>query len=162
MSKHATAHIHKRYAQTEMRNFKLTFVFIFLSILCFNETHGQNELSKTNWDKLIVGKWVNKVNKTIDGKEVAMKCNDTIQYFENGNYASQECDWNETGKWKFSENKDLIIHYEIENAYWKRELETDKLFSSEGPILSVRETELITVTYGELEGEIHCYYTKLE
>ncbi|MCF8275085.1 MAG: hypothetical protein K9I95_14765 [Flavobacteriaceae bacterium] len=102
------------------------------------------------------------MNKTLDGKELEMKCNDTIQYFKNGSYSSQECDWNETGKWKFSENKDLLIHYEIDNAYWKKELETDKLFRSEGPIFSVTETELVTVTYGELEGEIRCYYTKLE
>ena len=150
-------------AQTEMRNFKITFGFILLSVLCLNETFGQNEPSKTNWDKLIVGKWVSKINKTEDGKEyLGMKCKDTIQYFQNGNYNSQQCDWSETGKWKFSENKDLIIHYEIDNEYWKKELETDKLFRSEGPILSVTETELVTVTYGELEGEIRCYYIKLE
>ena len=152
-----------RYVQTEMRNLKLTFGFIFISILCFNQAFGQNETSKSDWDKLIVGKWVSKINKTEDGKEYfGMKCKDTIQYFQNGNYSSQQCDWSETGKWKFSENKDLIIHYDIDNEYWKKELETDELFKSEGPILSVTETELVTVSYAELEGEIRCYYKRLQ
>ena len=146
-----------------MRNFKLTFGFILLSILCFNQTFGQNESSKADWDKLIVGKWVNKINKAEDGKEYfGMKCKDTIQYFSNGNYKSIQCDWSEIGKWKFSENKELIIHYDIDNEYWKKELETEKFFKSEGPILSVSETELVTITYAELEGEIRCYYKRIE
>jgi hypothetical protein len=146
-----------------MRNLKLKFGIIFISILCFNQAFGQKETSKSDWDKLIVGKWVNKINKTEDGKEYfGIKCKATIQYFQNGNYSSQQCDWSETGKWKFSENKDLIIHYDINNEYWKKELETDKLFRSEGRILSVSETELVTITYAELEGEIYCYYVRLE
>ncbi len=149
--------------QTEMKNFKLIFGFIFLSILCFNQAFGQNETAKTNWDKLIVGKWVSKINKTSDGEEyLGIKCKDTIQYYQNGDYASQQCDWSETGKWKFSENKDLIILYDIDNKYWKKELETDKLFRNEGRILSVSETELVTITYAEMEGEIYCYHIRLE
>jgi hypothetical protein len=160
---HATNHTQQRYVQTEMRNFKLTFGFIFLSILCFNQAFGQNATPKADWDKLIVGKWVKKINKTEDGKEYfGLKCKDTIQYFQNGNYKSEQCVWNETGKWKFSENNDLIIHYDIDNEYWKKELGTDDLGESHGTILSLTETELVTIIYAEMEGEIRCYYKRIE
>ncbi len=146
-----------------MRNYKLTIGFIILTLLCVNNTYGQTQTSKTNWNKLIVGKWVNKINKTKDGKEYfGIKCKDTIQYFTNGNYESQQCDWSETGKWKFSENKELIIHYDVDNAYWRKELGTDKLFRSEGAILSITRNELVTVTLDEEKGEILCYHKRIE
>lgn len=146
-----------------MKNFQLSFGFIFLSILTFNQAFGQTETAKADWDKLIVGKWVGKINKTPDGIEyLGIKCKDTIQYFQNGDYSSQQCDWSETGKWKFSKNKDLLIHYDIDNEYWKKELDTDKLFRSEGRILSVSENELVTVTYCEMQGEIYCYHQRIE
>ena len=146
-----------------MKNFKLTYVFILISILCLNQAFGQNETSKADWDKLIVGKWVKKINKTEDGKEyLGMKCKDTIQYFQNGNYKSEQCVWNETGKWKLSENRDLIIHYDIDNKYWKKELGTDDLGESHITIFSLTETELVTIIYAEMEGEIRCIYNKLK
>ena len=111
----------------------------------------------------MVGKWKSDVSKTMDGSEYfGFKCKGTIEYLSNGKYNSQQCDWDETGEWKFSENKDLIIHYNINNKYWKKELGTDKLFRSEGPILSVSETELVTVVLDEIEGEIRCYYKRIK
>ncbi|MGM5470458.1 hypothetical protein ACS386_09280 [Flavobacteriaceae bacterium LMO-SS05] len=146
-----------------MRNFKLAIGFIFLSLLCINKTFGQSNPSKQDWDNLIIGKWVSKINKTSDGKEYhGIKCKGTIQYFQNGNYALQDCDWNETGKWKFSKNKDLIIYYDIDNEYWKKELDIDDLGERHEKILSITQTELINITNSEDVGEIQCFYTRIE
>ena len=146
-----------------MRSFKLIVGFIFLSFLFIDNSYSQNEIPKTDWDTLIVGKWVQKIILFKDGKEyLGKKCNDTIQYFLNGSYSWQQCDWNETGNWKFSDKKDFITHYNIDNKYWKAKLKTDDLGEAQSIIFSISETELVTLTYAEMEGEIRCFYKRLD
>ena len=146
-----------------MNNIKLKIGIIIFCSLFVNFTFGQNDSSKVDWNELIVGKWVNKINRTLDGKEyTGLKCRDTIQYLSNGKYISNHCVWNETGKWKFSEKKDLMIHFDIDNEYWKNELGTDDLGESHAEIISLSESELVTVLFDEEKGEIHQFYARLE
>jgi len=135
-------------------------------IFCCLVTWGMNAQSekdavKADWNTLIVGKWVNKINRTLDGKVYnGLKCRGTIQYLSNGTYSSKQCVWNETGKWRFSDNKDAIIHFEIDNAYWKKELGTEDLGESHAQIISLSETEFVTVLFDEELGEVHQYYVR--
>lgn len=146
-----------------MKNIKIKIGIIFFCALFANLAFGQKSSSKTDWDELIVGKWVNKISRTLDGKEYfGFKCRDTIQYLSNGKYISNQCDWNETGKWKFAENKDLIIHYDINNEYWKKELGTDDLGEGHAPIISLSDSELVTLILDEGKGEVHQFYVRLD
>ena len=146
-----------------MRNFKIKIGIIIFCALFANLAFGQKDSSKTDWNELIVGKWVNKINRTLDGKEyTGLKCRDTIQYLSNGKYISNQCVWNETGKWKFSDKKDLMIHYDIDNEYWKKELGTDDLGVSNAEIISLSKSELVTVLFDEEKGEVHQFYIRLE
>ncbi|WP_054852126.1 hypothetical protein [Olleya sp. ITB9] len=146
-----------------MRNFKIKIGIIIFCALFANLAFGQKDSSKTDWNELIVGKWVNKINRTLDGKEyTGLKCRDTIQYLSNGKYIFNQCVWNETGKWKFSDKKDLMIHYDIDNEYWKKELGTDDLGESNAEIISLSKSELVTVLFDEEKGEVHQFYIRLE
>ena len=146
-----------------MNNIKFKIGIIIFCSLFVNFTFGQNDSSKVDWNELIVGKWVNKINRTLDGKEyTGLKCRDTIQYSSNGKYISNQCLGNEIGKWKFSEKKDLMIHFDIDNEYWKKELGTDDLGESHAEIISLSESELVTVLFDEEKGEIHQFYARLE
>ncbi|MEP0462525.1 MAG: hypothetical protein ABJN84_17405 [Flavobacteriaceae bacterium] len=136
---------------------------MFCCVLFSSQAFGQTDSLKTDWDKIIVGKWVNKINRTMDGKEYFdLKCRDTIQYSAKGNYISNQCVWNETGKWKFSKDKELIIHYDINNQYWKKELGTDDLGESHAPVISLSKSELVTVILDEEKGEVHQFYVRLK
>ncbi|WP_460219326.1 hypothetical protein [Psychroserpens sp. MEBiC05023] len=146
-----------------MMNFKIKIGIIFFYALIANIAFGQKDSLNTNWNKIIVGKWVNKIDRTIDGKEyVGLNCRDTIQYISNGKYISKQCAWNETGKWKLSDKGNKIIHFDIDNEYWKKELVTDDLGEAHCKIISLTESELVTQLFSEDKGEIHQFYVKLE
>ncbi len=146
-----------------MNNIKLKIGIIIFSSLFVNFTFGQNDSSKVDRNELIIGKWFNKINRTLDGKEYfGLKCRDTIQYLSNGKYIKNQCVWDETGKWKFSDKKDLIIHFDIDNKYWKKRLGTDDLGESHAKIISLSESEFVTVLFDEEKGEIHKFYVRLE
>lgn len=123
---------------------------------------------KNNFNKLIVGKWINKINKTKYGKEyLEIACKDTIQYLSNGQYIWKQCGINETGKWKISTDKTEIILYNRKNKYWEKELETKDIGEMEITIFSLSQTQLVTLTYLEIvegddpeSGEIQQFYTR--
>ncbi len=137
---------------------------IFFLVLIFSfTTHAQGDLLKTKWDQYIIGKWTNRVNLNSEGAVyLGIKCKDTIQYFPDGTYEYKGCEWNAIGKWKFSNNKTYIIHYEIDSKYWKKLLETEDLGEMHTPIISLTDAELITTFLTEDQGEIKSYYIKLE
>ncbi|QNK78282.1 hypothetical protein H7F37_04135 [Winogradskyella sp. PAMC22761] len=146
-----------------MMNFKIKIGIAFILTIFANVAFGQKDSLNTDWNKIIVGKWVNKIDRTLDGKEYAgLSCRDTIQYISNGKYISKQCVWNETGKWKLSEKGDTIIHFDIDNEYWKKELGTDDLGEANCKIISLTESELVTQLFSEDVGEIHQYYIRLE
>ncbi|MFT5891874.1 MAG: hypothetical protein ACI9Y7_001981 [Dokdonia sp.] len=137
--------------------------FFLAYILCFNHISAQQNVSQDDDDKLIVGTWVHKTDRTIDGREyIEFTCHDTIQYKKNGLYVFKQCNWNEAGNWKFNADKNVIIHYNISCAYWEKLLGTKDLGESHGEVISLSQTELVTVIYAEGTGEIRQYYTKLE
>ena len=138
-------------------------LFGFALILISTISFGQSKPSKTNWDKLIVGKWINKSNKTIDGDEFKeAECRDTIQYLSNGKYLSDQCTWKADGKWKLSNDKKYIIHYDINSDYWRKILGTDDLGESRSEIISISESQFVKVIYSEDQGEIHRFYQRIE
>ena len=146
-----------------MRNFKIKIGIIFFCLFFVYNAFGQKDSIKNDWNKIIVGKWVNKIDRTLDGKVyTGLSCRDTIQYISNGKYISKQCVWNETGKWKLSKKGDKIIHFDIDNEYWKKELGTDDLGESNCKIISLTESELVTQLFSEDVGEIHQYYIRLE
>ena len=55
-----------------------------------------------------------------------------------------------------------MIHFNIDNVYWKKELRTDDLGESHAEIISLSESELVTVLFDEEKGEIHQFYVRLE
>ena len=98
---------------------KTIVLFLFCVIFFFKKSHGQDENLKANWESLMVGKWKSDVSKTMDGSEYfGFKCKGTIEYLSNGEYNSQQCDWDETGEWKFSENKDFMETKSFENCHF--------------------------------------------
>ncbi len=144
-------------------NFNIKIGITFVLSIFANIVFGQNDSLNTDWNKIIVGKWVNKIERTADGKEYAeLSCRDTIQYLSNGKYISKQCVWNETGKWKLSDKGDEIIHFDINNEYWKKELGTDDLGESHCKIISLTESQLVTQLFSEDVGEIHQFYIRLE
>ncbi|WP_166963275.1 hypothetical protein [Yeosuana marina] len=146
-----------------MMNFNIKIGITFVLSIFANIVFGQNDSLNTDWNKIIVGKWVNKIERTADGKEYAeLSCRDTIQYLSNGKYISKQCVWNETGKWKLSDKGDEIIHFDINNEYWKKELGTDDLGESHCKIISLTESQLVTQLFSEDVGEIHQFYIRLE
>jgi len=56
----------------------------------------------------------------------------------------------------------LLIHFEIDNEYWKKELGTEDLGESHAEIISLSESELVTVLFDEEKGEVHQFYVRLE
>ena len=146
-----------------MKSFKIKIRIIIICALYTNLTFGQKDTINSDWNKIIVGKWINKIDRTIDGKEyTGLNCRDTISYISNGKYISKQCAWNETGKWKLSDDGNKIIHFDIDNKYWKKELGTDDLGESHCKIISLSKTELVTQLFSEDVGEIHQYYVRLE
>ncbi|WP_299685204.1 hypothetical protein [uncultured Dokdonia sp.] len=141
-------------------------IFLYTSfiiiVLFSNNLFAQQDSLQTDRNQLIVGTWVHKGAKTPDGKEYkGLTCHDTIQYNKNENYVWKQCTWNQDGKWKFNEDKTIVIHYDIHCAYWEKVLGTKDLGESHGRLISLSQKEMITVTYLENEGEIWEYYTKL-
>ena len=140
----------------------LTFIFLFIQIALSQKT------DKNNFNKLIVGKWINKINKSKDGKEyLEIDCKDIIQYLSNGQYIWKQCGINETGKWKISTDKSKIILYNRKNKHWEKELETKDIGEMEIPIFSLSQSQLVTLIYLEIvegddpeSGEIRQFYTR--
>ncbi|WJJ96524.1 hypothetical protein [Algibacter luteus] len=145
-----------------MKYYKLTIGTILLS-LCFNQAYGQSDSLKTNWDKLIVGKWVKKINKTEDGKKYdGLKCLDTIEYFNDGRYVWNMCGINESGKWKISKERSRIVFEQRESKYWEKELNQTDLGEMESPLLKLTETELVTRMIDEEKGWINEFYFRIK
>lgn len=140
----------------------LTLIFLFIQIAFAQKT------DKNNFNKLIVGKWVNEINKTKGGKEyLELNCKDTIHYLLNGQYIWKQCGINETGKWKISTDRSKIILYNRKNKKWEKELETKDIGEMEILIFSLSQFQLVTLLYLEIEegddaesGEIHQFYTR--
>jgi hypothetical protein len=145
-----------------MTNFKLTIGFIFLS-LCFNQAYGQTDSLKTNWNKLIIGKWVKKISKTENGEKYdGLKCLDTIEYYNDGRYVWNMCGIKESGKWEISKERSVIIFRERDNKYWKKELNLTDLGEMESPLFKLTETELVTRMIDEEKGWINEFYYRIK
>jgi hypothetical protein len=139
---------------------KIILFFLTVVISSTNSTFAQ-QTRKLNLDSLLVGKWVKKIDKTKDGKEYfGLKCKDTIEYLQTGNFIWNQCGINETGKWKISKDKKKIIHYQCKSKYWEDYLHTKDIGQMDIPIVSLTQQQLVTIISDEEKGAINQYYSK--
>src|SRR4249919_1995487 len=123
----------------------------FLTIVVFSTTPiFAQQTKKPDLSKLIIGQWVKKIGKTKDGKEYfGLKCKDTIQYLQSGQYIWNQCGISETGTWKISKDKNKIILYDRRSKYWEEFLNTKDIGQMDIPIVSMTQKELITIIFDE-------------
>ena len=138
----------------------LTFTFLIIHPVFSQKT------DKTNYNKLIVGKWIKKIDKTKDGKEYfGPKCKDTIQFLSDGNYNWNQCGFKETGKWKISTEKSMIIMYDRKNNNSKYHSESEEIGELEFPIVSISKSQLVSAVAMEadengISDEISEFYVR--
>ena len=128
-------------------------IFILLASALTQLSFAQKS-DKVECSRLIVGKWLNKIDKTKDGKEyTGLTCKGTMQYFQDGNYIWKQCSSKQTGKWKISSDNSKVILFERRDEEWEPEVGITDIGEMEIPIFSLTKSEFVTVFYLETDDK---------
>jgi hypothetical protein len=146
-----------------MNKWKIAFlVFITIAVFSTISIFAQ-QTNKAELSKLIIGQWIKKIDKTKDGKEYfGLKCKDTIQYLISGQYIWKQCGINETGNWKISTDNKKIILYQRKCKYWGKYLQTKNIGQMDIPVVSLTQSQLVTIIYDEEKGAVNQFYSRTQ